>query len=139
MSEFLKILQIETKLLIREPTFWLVSIILPSAVLFVIGLVFPPGAETTDPSGHRYIDLLVPSMVVITLATLGLQALPVRLATYREKGVLRRLSTTPIHPARLLTAQLVMYLATAVIALAVLIAVGNVAFAIPIPGISSRT
>ena len=31
-------------------------------------------------------------------ATLGIQTLPIRLATYREKGVLRRLSTTPAHP-----------------------------------------
>ena len=62
-----------------------------------------------DPAlgGQRWIDLFVPSLLVITLGTLGIQTLPIRLATYREKGVLRRLSTTPAHPVRLLAAQLV--------------------------------
>ena len=46
-------------------------------------------------------------MVVISLATLGVSTLPSRLATYRELGVLRRLSTTPVDPAALLIAQLV--------------------------------
>ena len=55
-------------------------------------------------------------MVVLTLATLGVNTLPIRLATYREKGVLRRLSTTPARPAALLVAQLVINLVVAVVA-----------------------
>ena len=58
------------------------------------------GPSEPDPSlgGLRFIDVFVPSLVVISVATLGIQTLPIRLATYREKGVLRRLSTTPAHP-----------------------------------------
>jgi ABC-2 type transport system permease protein len=72
-------------------------------------------------------------MVVMTLAILGVNTLPGRLVKYREKGVLRRLSTTPASPRSLLIAQLVVNMGVAVIALVVLIVVGNVMFQIPFP------
>src|SRR5262249_18343299 len=98
----------------------------------IFGVIFSPAP---DPAlgGQRWIDLFVPSLVVITLGTLGVQTLPIRLATYRDKGVLRRLATTPAHPARLLIAQLVIDAASSVVALVLLIAVGHIAFAIPLP------
>jgi ABC-2 type transport system permease protein len=134
MHAFTKILAIETRLLIREPAWWLASIILPSVILLILGVVFAPHRPDPALGGQRFIDLFVPSLLVITLATLGLQTLPVRTANYRERGVLRRLSTTPLHPGQVLLAQLVIYMATAVIALILLIVVGHVAFAIPLPG-----
>ncbi len=132
MKEMRTLVATEAKLLFRDPITWLAAIALPSVVLLIFGSLFPP---EPDPAlgGQRWIDLFVPSLLVITLGTLGIQTLPIRLATYREKGVLRRLSTTPAHPARLLAAQLVIYTATSVIALVLLLVVGSVAFAIPMP------
>ena len=134
MHAFTKTLTIETKLLIREPAWWLASIVLPSVILVILGVVFAPHRPEPALGDQRFIDLFVPSLLVITLATLGLQTLPVRMANYRERGVLRRLSTTPLHPGQILLAQLVIYVATAVIALILLIVVGHLAFAIPLPG-----
>lgn len=132
MRELRALIAIEAKLLFRDPITWLAAIVLPSAVLVIFGSVFSP---EPDPAlgGYRWIDLFVPSLLVITLGTLGIQTLPIRLATYREKGVLRRLSTTPAHPARLLAAQLAVYVVTSIIALVLLLVVGHVAFAIPWP------
>jgi ABC-2 type transport system permease protein len=132
MKEMRALIATEAKLLFRDPVTWLAAIALPSVVLLVFGSLFSP---EPDPAlgGQRWIDLFVPSLLVITLGTLGIQTLPIRLATYREKGVLRRLSTTPAHPARLLAAQLVIYGVTSVIALGLLVAVGYLAFAIPLP------
>ncbi len=117
MNEMRTLIVTEAKLLLRDPITWLAAIALPSVVLLIFGSIFAPHRPDPELGGQRWIDLFVPSLLVITLGTLGLQTLPIRLATYREKGVLRRLSTTPAHPARLLIAQLVIYLVTSVIAL----------------------
>ena len=133
MNEMLALIRTEAKLLFREPVSWLAAVALPSVILLIFGSIFSDGVADPGLGGLRFIDVFVPSLVVITVGTLGIQTLPVRLATYREKGVLRRLSTTPAHPMRLLTAQLVTYLATAVVALVLLVVVARVAFDVPLP------
>ena len=133
MNEWRALLRVEAKLLFREPISWLAAVALPSAILLIFGTVFPPGAPDPDLGGLRFLDVFVPSLVVISLGTLGIQTLPIRLATYRERGFLRRLSTTPAHPLRVLVAQLVTYLVTAVVALALLLVVARIAFGIELP------
>jgi ABC-2 type transport system permease protein len=127
-----RIIAVEARLFFREPGVWLLTILLPTIVLVVVGLIF--GVEA-DPAlgGRRWIDIFAPSMVVMTLAILGVNTLPARLVKYREKGVLRRLSTTPASPRSLLLAQLVVNMAVAVISLAVLLVVGNLVLQIPFP------
>lgn len=132
MTQMRALVLSEARLLFRDPVSWLAAIALPSVILLIFGLVFPPQPDP-DLGGRRWLDLFVPSLVVITTATLAIQTLPIRLATYREKGILRRLSTTPARPGLLLAAQLVIYTATAVIGLVVLLVTGRVAFDIPLP------
>ena len=127
-----KTIAVETKLFFREPGVWLLAILLPTFVLVVVGLLF--GTEP-DPAlgGMRWIDIFAPSMVVMTLAILGVNTLPARLVRYREKGVMRRLSTTPASPRSLLIAQLVVNMCVAIVSLIVLIIVGNLVLQIPLP------
>jgi ABC-2 type transport system permease protein len=133
MNEMRTLILTEAKLLFREPIYWLVVILLPTAVLAIFGSIFGPSEPDPALGGLRFIDVFVPSLVVITVATLGIQTLPIRLATYREKGVLRRLSTTPAHPIRVLIAQFVVYTVTAIIGVGLLVVVANVWFGVPWP------
>ena len=133
MNEMRSLIVTEARLVFREPITWLAAIALPTVILLIFGSMFGPAKPDPALGGLRFIDVFVPSLVVITVGTLGIQTLPIRLATYREKGVLRRLSTTPVHPLRLLIAQLAIYMITAVIALVLLVIVANVAYAVPLP------
>ncbi len=133
MKELRALIAIEAKLVFREPVTWLAAIALPTVILLIFGSIFGPSAPDPALGGLRFIDVFVPSLVVITVGTLGIQTLPIRLATYREKGVLRRLSTTPAHPVRLLAAQLAIYLVLSVVALVLLVIVANIAFDVPLP------
>src|SRR5262245_38889934 len=115
MNEMRALIATEAKLLFREPIYWLVVILLPTAILVIFATIFGPSEPDPALGGLRFVDVFVPSLVVISVATLGIQTLPIRLATYREKGILRRLSTTPAHPMRLLIAQFAVYAGTAVV------------------------
>jgi ABC-2 type transport system permease protein len=126
-------LHAEARLLFRDPISWLAAVLLPAAILLVFGAIFAPHRPDPALGGLRFIDTFAPSLAVITTATLAIQTLPIRLATYRDKGILRRLSTTPASPAGLLIAQLAIYGLTAVVGLIVLAVVGYLAFAVPLP------
>jgi ABC-2 type transport system permease protein len=123
----------EARLLLRDPISWIAAIVLPAAILLIFGSLFAPHRPDPALGGLRWIDTFAPSLVVIATATLAIQTLPIRLATYREKGILRRLSTTPARPSGLLVAQLIIYTVTAILGLILLVVVGYIAFEIPLP------
>jgi len=83
---------------------------------------------SADIGGRRVIDIYVSIAVVLTLAMVAIQFAPAVLAAYRERGVLRRLATTPVSPLKLLGAQLAMFGITAIASTALVLAVGRLAF-----------
>jgi ABC-2 type transport system permease protein len=135
MSALSKMTTVEAKLFAREPLAMFWGLVFPAALLLVLGLFFP-GADTPSPDlgGFRLVDLYAPIVVALALATLAFATLPAILATYRERGVLRRLQTTPVNPWRLVSAQLIVQVAVALMAGAGAIAVGAIVFHIPLPG-----
>jgi ABC-2 type transport system permease protein len=78
-------------------------------------------------------DAYVPVLAAFSLAMLALLGLPIPLTSYRELGVLRRLSTTPVPPSWLLPAQALVQLCVAVTALAIIFVISIVAFGAPVP------
>ncbi|GGM44424.1 transport permease protein [Dactylosporangium sucinum] len=109
MRTLARLTVVEARLMLREAAAPLFTVLLPIVLLVAFGL--PASTRRPDPvlGGHRSIDTLIPSMsIMVAMAMVAFFMLPVVLTTYREKGVLRRLSTTPVRPAALLGAQLVM-------------------------------
>ncbi|MFD9736807.1 ABC transporter permease [Umezawaea sp. NPDC059074] len=129
----LKVIQVEAKLFLREGASVAFAVLFPTILLLVLGAI--PALRTPDPKfgGLRFIDGYAGTLVVITLAFLGLQRLPAAVATYRERGVLRRLGTTPMHPGKLLAAQLLVNLLAAVVSVVLVVGVGKAVFDIALP------
>jgi ABC-2 type transport system permease protein len=123
----------ESKLFLREPLTVFFALAFPPILLVILGLV--PAFREHDPGlgGARLIDLYAPIIVALTIAMLSLNGLPQLFATYREKGILRRMATTPVRPAALLGAQLLMCTAMAVGLLVVLLAIARLGFDVPLP------
>lgn len=128
-----RLTRVELKLFLREPSAVAFTVGLPAGLLVAFGSI-PSMREPSERfGGLSFIDIWMPSLILITLVVLALQALPMTLGTYRERGILRRMSTTPVHPAMVLAAQLVVYVLAAVASIGLLIAIGRLAFGVPVP------
>jgi ABC-2 type transport system permease protein len=133
MRVFTKLTVTELRLLMREPLAAFFSLLFPTILVVILGSIPAFREPSPDLGGARVIDLYVGIAVALTLAMLGLQVTPAVLATYREKGILRRLATTPVRPLLLLAAQMASALITAVVSSGLALAVGRIAFDVPLP------
>ena len=134
MAATMQLTKVESNLFVRDPIALFFGLVFPGLLLLALGLFYPGFDEpAADLDGARYIDVYAPIVLVLGLATLGLVTLPPILGTYRQFGILRRLRTTPVHPARLLTAQLVVHLGVAIVAAAITILIARFVFDVPFP------
>lgn len=123
----------ELRLFLREPINIVISVALPSLVLLAMAAVPALRAPIEATSDLTFIAYFAPSLLAISAATLGFQVLPTGLATYRERGILRRLSTTPMRPLSVLVVHLVLNLVTATLGAALLVVVAVLALGVPAP------
>ena len=96
MSTLTTLTLTEAKLFRRDGVSLFFGLLFPPLLLLVLGAFFPGfRAANADLGGLRLIDVYLPIVLVLTLATPALSTLPTYIATYRERGVLRRMATTP--------------------------------------------
>lgn len=124
----------QVKVFLREPPAVFFGLVFPSVLLVVIGVAYP-GATDPEPTfdGRSLVEVYAPTTIVLGLATMAVFLLPVALGGDRERGILRRLSTTPAHPRTLVAAHLVVQLAVVTLATIAAVLVGALAFPIPFP------
>jgi len=123
----------ETKLFFREPAGVFFMLAFPPILLVILGSIPSFREADAELGGLRVIDLYAPIIVAMTLSFLALSGLPQLLATYREKGMLRRMRTTPVKPARLLGALLLMFTVMAVVVMVAVQVIANLAFDVALP------
>jgi len=134
MTALAALTRTQSKVFLREPLAVFFGLVFPAVLLLVIGTVFP-GA--TDPSpdlgGRSLVEIYAPVSIALGIATVALSLLPATLGGDREKGILRRLSTTPAHPRTLVGAHLVVQQVVVTIATGAAILIGMMVFGIPFP------
>jgi ABC-2 type transport system permease protein len=132
-AAFGKVVATEAKLASRQPIGLIGGLGIPVVLLIIFGEL--PAFHTASPyfGGLDGFDVYVPILIVFSLAMLALLGLSMPLASYRELGVLRRLSTTPVPPSWLLAAQGILQMFQALAATAIIVVVGIVAFGAPVP------
>lgn len=123
----------ELRLFARDPGFSFWILVFPTALLCILGAIPSFREPNADQGGQSVLDLYVPVVVLLTVIMASVQSMPSALSTYRERGILRRLRATPVSPAALLRAQVLLHLAAVAIGASVAVAVGRVVFGVPLP------
>lgn len=130
---FGRLISIELKLAWRRPIGLIVAIGAPLVLLVIFGSIPATTRPEASLGGISFFDLYVPSLLVMVLIVVGLMTSPQQLATYRQQGVLRRMSTTPVPPSWLLAAQVSVNAIFAAIGVAIILSVGGLAFDLTLP------
>lgn len=94
MKRFYILLHTELKLALRSPDAILFSLTMPVVILILIALL-----------SEGLIEQTFGAFLSIGICAIGLMGLPLTLADYRHKKVLKRLQVTPVHPGLLLGIQ----------------------------------
>jgi ABC-2 type transport system permease protein len=132
-AAFGKVVLNQARLTWRLPVGVIGGVGLPLVLLVIFGELPKFHQASAAMGGLTAFDVYVPVIMVFGLAALALWGLPGPLVSYREQGILRRLSTTPLPPSWLLAAQAAVQLCVAVAGLAVVVATSMVAFGTPVP------
>jgi ABC-2 type transport system permease protein len=123
----------ESRIARRLPFGLLIGVVLPTVVLVIIGSERHNRQHLQVLGGLTTFTVYVPVFLAMVIAALAFYGLPIPLAIYRDQGILRRLSTTPVPPAWVLAAQLVLNVCFTVVELTILLVVAMTGFGVAAP------
>lgn len=131
MRALLRLAATEMRLLVREPMVLTFAFAFPVLTVLILGGVFDeddPNFEGALPS-----DYYVAAYIGVVIAAIGLVMLPVHLASYRERGVLRRFDVSRYPRWALPAAWILVALVITAVAVAVLLVTGHLVYGLPTP------
>ena len=127
MRAFWKYTWTEIKLYLREPMGAFFTLLFPLMMLFLFGSIY--GNEPSPLfNGYGTIDISIPAYTAMIISTTGLMGLNITMATYREKGILRRLRITPLRPHVILAGQVVVIFLMTIAGMLLLILAGSLVY-----------
>ena len=120
----------ELRLMTREWASMVFAFAFPVLLMLILGGVF--GTEpSTEYGGVTPDDYYVADYVVVPLGALALVGLPVMLAGYRERGILRRFASAGIGTRYVLGAQVLVTVAMVLLGAAAVLAVAAPVYGVP--------
>jgi ABC-2 type transport system permease protein len=131
MRSLLRLAITEMKLFVREPMVLTFVFAFPVLTVLILGGVFDdddPNFEGALPS-----DYYVAAYIGVVIAAIGLVMLPVHLASYRERGVLRRFDVSRYPRWALPAAWILVAMVITVLAVAVLLVTAQLVYGLPEP------
>jgi len=132
-AAFGQIVRNEARLAWRQPSGIIVSIGISLGLLVIFGEISVFRQTSARLGGLSAFDVYIPILIAFAIAIIAFTYLPGPLVSYREQGILRRLSTTPAPASWVLGAQLVVQTCLMVISILLLLIVSIVFFGASVP------
>lgn len=108
MKSFVTLFRNELKLNIRNMNMVIFAVIMPLVVLIILGIIYgtKPAADGAD---YTFLEQSFSALCTISICAGGLMGLPLIVAEYRERKILKRFQVTPISPLKLLFVEFTIY------------------------------
>jgi ABC-2 type transport system permease protein len=120
---------LEIKIFLREPLGAIGGIVVPVAAYVVLSRVVPKVNALTSapdaPAATGFVRSGLPVFVAVIIAINAVLSLVTIISIYREGGILKRLRATPLRPATILTAHVVVKLLLTAVTMLLMIIAGR--------------
>ncbi|NOX62157.1 MAG: ABC transporter permease [Chloroflexi bacterium] len=127
MTALTKLTKTQFKLYLREPMAFFFTMVFPVMLLVLFGAIF-----SNDPNpfynNMGYVDFATPALIVFVIVTVMLMSVPIKTASDRELGVLRRFRATPLRPRVYMASDVLMHYLITLVGALLLLVVGVLAF-----------
>jgi ABC-2 type transport system permease protein len=133
MKTIIEMARLELKLFFREPMTMIFTFGLPLIFLPVLGTVFGNIADSELNRGVSAMSFYTPAYVALVIASIGLIQLPIHLANYKERGVLRRFHASSISPQAILFSQVAVSLLVAIVGAVLVTLIGVLFYKVKLP------
>jgi ABC-2 type transport system permease protein len=126
----------ELRVWLRDPTAVFFALVFPSLLLLGLGLAIPafsePMVDAPPPWNEAPgVTSYLPTIIALAVGTISLTTMPVQFATFREKGILKRLSTTPMPPQNLVGVHMVINVLALIVSAGAAVVGGMVVLGVP--------
>lgn len=133
MRTFRTLLKNEWKLNIRNMNMVIFAIIMPLVVLVILGFLYGTKPAAAG-AAYTFMDQSVGALCTISICAGGLMGLPLVVAEYRERKILKRFQVTPVSPVMLLAVEFTIYVIYATVSMLTLLPVARLFWNVSIHG-----
>lgn len=133
MKSFVTLFKNELKLNIRNMNMVIFAVIMPLVVLIILGLIYRT-KPAFDGADYTFLEQSVGALCTISICAGGLMGLPLVIAEYRERKILKRFQVTPVSPLKLLFVEFSIYVVYCIVSMITIIFVAMLIWNVRIKG-----
>lgn len=131
LRRFLKLTWLETRIFVREPLGLISAVGIPVLLFLVLGRSVGPRASSS-PEVAVFLGRELPIFASLFIALNAALSLIAVISIYREGGILKRLRATPLRPATILAAHVVVKLVFTALTLGLMLLLGRRYYPVPL-------
>lgn len=133
MQAFKAMFKTECKLSLRGMDMFIFAICIPVVVVVILGLIFGNKPAFTG-ADYTFLEQSFGAVTTIAICAGGVMGLPLVIADYRSRKILKRFNVTPTSPALILAVQVVIYALYSIVSLVLIYTTARVFFGFQLHG-----